>query len=400
MSLLIAPSPSMIRSTILVVFGKITIDMSKAVYLLYSCHKPFRLLSPNGTELAEISLGKNDSGEFLDERLRHIHETMLLTRIFDAHAVNLQRQGRIGFYAPSEGEEAAEVGSALAVGPDDWIFPDYRASGVLIARGMHLESLLAQLMASSDDESKGRSMPSHWGSREFKVVPPSSPLCTQLPHAVGVALGAKMKGEKICTIAYFGDGGTSSNDFHAGLNFAAVFKTPTVFFCRNNGYAISTPVSRQTATDSLAIKASAYGIEGVQIDGNDVLAVYAATRRALDKARSGGGPTLIEAVTYRMGPHSTSDDPTRYRDAREVELMRSRDPIARFSAYLKRRGIWTDEEEAATKQRFLERIKEAVKRAEGVPHPGIRTLFDDVYSEQTWNLRRESDELAEETGEE
>jgi TPP-dependent pyruvate/acetoin dehydrogenase alpha subunit len=238
--------------------------------------------------------------ELSEEELIKLYSLMLLTRIFDTQAVSLQRQGRIGFFVPCEGEEAAEVGSAFALKPSDWAFTDYRSSGVLITRGMHLNTLFAQLMANDEDILKGRSMPSHWGSKAINVVPPSSPICTQLPHAVGVALGAKMKGDKIATISYFGDGGTSSNDFHSGLNFAAVFKTPTVFFCRNNGYAISVPLGRQTATPSLVMKASAYNIGGVQVDGNDVLAVYAATTRALEAARNGGGPTLIEAMTYRL----------------------------------------------------------------------------------------------------
>jgi len=348
--------------------------------------------------MANIAVDRERGEEIPISQLRRFYELMLLTRTFDSQAVNLQRQGRIGFYVPCEGEEAAEVGSALALRPSDWIFPDYRASGVMIARGMALDTLLAQLMASSQDISKGRSMPSHYGSRALNTVIPSSPLCTQLPHAVGAALAAKIRGDDIATIAYFGDGGTSTNDFHSALNFAAVFKTPTVFFCRNNGYAISLPVTQQTATESLAIKASAYNIEGVRVDGNDVMAVYAATRMALEKARSGGGPTLIEAVTYRMGAHSTSDDPTRYRDSREVELMRSKDPIARFGDYLRERRVWTDEDESDARQSMHDQVKEAVARAEKFPHPDVRSLFDDVYAEQTWNLRAEAAELAEEIG--
>jgi len=313
--------------------------------------------------------------------------------------VSLQRQGRIAFCVPTEGEEAAEVGSILAMGPEDWIFPDYRASGVMLGRGMSLDLLLAQLMANSQDSSKGRSMPSHWGNRALNIVPPSSPLCTQLPHAVGVGLGAKMKGKKTCAIGYLGDGGTSTNDFHSAMNFAAVFKTPTVFFCRNNGYAISVPLSRQTATSSLAIKASAYAMEGVKVDGNDVLAVYSATKKAVEKARGGGGPTFIEAVTYRMGPHSTSDDPTKYRDAREVDMMRSGDPIARFRKYLSACGLWTDGDESRTRAEIIERIKAAIGRAEGIPRPGVRTIFDDVYAEQTQELKAQADELVEEAGE-
>jgi pyruvate dehydrogenase E1 component alpha subunit len=334
-----------------------------------------------------------------DEQLKKFYELMVLTRTFDSQAVNLQRQGRIGFCVPCEGEEAALVGSALALRPEDWLFPDYRSSGVMISRGMKLETILAQLMANSEDPSKGRSMPSHWGSRALNIVPPSSPLCTQLPHAVGVALGAKMRGEKICTIAYFGDGGTSSNDFHSSLNFAAVFKTPTVFFCRNNGYALSVPVTRQTASSSLAVKAAAYNIEGVRVDGNDVLAVYYATLAALEKARNGRGPTLIEAVTYRLGAHSTSDDPTRYRDSAEVELMRSKDPISRYQEYLKQRGLWDEQYEASVRQTMLSMVKASIANAEKVPQPGVRSIFDDVYAEITPELRAQADALADEAGE-
>lgn len=337
--------------------------------------------------------------ELSEEELRRLYNLMLLTRIFDSQAVNLQRQGRIGFFVPCEGEEAAEVGSAFALKPSDWAFTDYRASGVLITRGMSLKLLFAQLMANSEDVLKGRSMPSHWGSRAVNVVPPSSPICTQLPHAVGVALGARMKGDKIATIVYFGDGGTSSNDFHSGLNFAAVFKTPTVFFCRNNGYAISVPLSKQTATPSIVVKASAYNITGVQVDGNDVLAVYGATKRALEAARNGRGPTLIEALTYRLGPHTTSDDPTRYRDAREVEAMRTKDPITGFRAYLEGRSLWDEEAESKARKSITQLVKDAASMAEKIPHPNVRSLFDDVYSEQTWNLKREAEQLLEEIGE-
>ena len=359
----------------------------------------FYAVAPPSKAMAEMAFDM--AGQKVpDDQLRQFYELMVLTRTFDSQAVNLQRQGRIGFYVPCEGEEAALVGSALALRPEDWLFPDYRSSGTMITRGMKFETILAQLMANSEDPSKGRSMPSHWGSRALKIVPPSSPLCTQLPHAVGVALGAKIRGEKICTIAYFGDGGTSSNDFHSGLNFAAVFKTPTVFFCRNNGYAISVPLTQQTATPSLAVKAAAYNIEGVSVDGNDVLAVYAATSAALDKARKGGGPTLIEAVTYRLGAHSTSDDPTRYRDSAEVELMRLKDPISRYQAFLKERGLWDETYESGIRQESLAMVKAAISNAEKVAQPDVRSIFEDVYAETTPELRAEADELAGEAGEE
>jgi pyruvate dehydrogenase E1 component alpha subunit len=342
----------------------------------------------------ETTLQRSSTEGLTDDNLRLLYRLMLTTRTFDSQAVKLQRQGRISFFVPCEGEEAAEVGSAYALRPEDWLFPDYRSSGVLVTRGMPLELMFAQLMATSQDLLKGRSMPSHWGSKSLNVVPPSSPLCTQLPHAVGVGLGAQLKGDQVATIAYFGDGGTSSSDFHSGLNFAGLFKTPTVFFCRNNRYAISVPVAKQTAVESLATKASAYGVEGVQVDGNDVLAVYSATMKALEKARRGDGPTMIEAMTYRLGPHSTSDDPSRYRDAQEEELMRRKnDPLTRFRSFLESRGIWSEQTEAIARESILNDIKKAISVAERFGPPHIKDLFEDVYKEKTWNLVRQADEL-------
>jgi pyruvate dehydrogenase E1 component alpha subunit len=334
-----------------------------------------------------------------DEDLKRMYGLMVLTRVTDTQAVSLQRQGRIGFYVTCEGEEAAEVGSTYALGPRDWIFPDYRGSGIAIARGMSLQTLFAQVLGNGRDLLKGRSMPSHWGSKALNIVAPSSPICTQLPHAVGLALGAKMKGDPIVAITYFGDGGTSSNDFHSGMNFAAVFKTPTIFFCRNNGYAISVPLRRQTATRSLVVKASAYNMEGVQVDGNDILAVYAATKRAIEKAREGGGPTFIEAITYRLGAHTTSDDPTRYREAGELEAMRLADPIVRFKNHLIETGRWTEEEDAELTRSSLQKVKEAFSEVEAAPPVTIGSLFEDVYSEPTRDLVREAEQLRQETGE-
>ena len=352
-----------------------------------------RILGEDGSDASPVTV------RIPDEEQKTLYTLMMLVRIADTQAVALQRQGRIGFYVPCQGEEAAQVGSAYALRPEDWVFTDYRASGVVITRGLSLPTFYAQLMANSEDLLKGRSMPSHWGSRALNIVPPSSPICTQLPHAVGVALGGKMRGDRMATIAYFGDGGTSSNDFHSGLNFAGVFKTPTVFFCRNNGYAISVPVRRQTASESLAVKAVAYGFEGVQVDGNDVLAVYSETQRALEKARNGDGPTLIEALTYRVGPHSTSDDPKRYRDDREVESWRSRDPLVRLRGHLERRGLWDEGGEGKLREWATQQVKEAVRHAETVSRPPIGSLFEDVLREPTWNLRRQLAELRRELGE-
>jgi TPP-dependent pyruvate/acetoin dehydrogenase alpha subunit len=336
--------------------------------------------------------------ELSDDDLRSLYRLMLLVRTADRQAVMLQRQGRIGFYVPCEGEEAAEVGSAFALDAKDWIFTDYRGSGVVLARGMPLTTFFAQLMARASDRLNGRNMPSHWGSKDINVVAPSSNICTQLPHAVGVALAAKMKGDSIASIAYFGEGGTSSNDFHSALNFAGVFRVPTIFFCRNNQYAISTPVSRQTASHSISGKALAYGIDGVQVDGNDVLAVLSTTKKALRNAREDNQPTLIEAVTYRTGPHTTSDDPKKYRDEGELHSWETRDPIRRFAAYLKSQNLLTDEEEEYIRTALLQEVKQAIRNVEAEDPTEITSLFDDVYSDRPWNLEQQRLQLMDEMG--
>jgi 2-oxoisovalerate dehydrogenase E1 component alpha subunit len=324
-----------------------------------------------------------------DEELQRLYALMVLVRTADQQAVRLQRQGRISFYVGCEGEEAAEVGSAYALRPEDWAFTDYRASGVVLTRGLPLTRFYAHLMGNREDLLKGRAMPSHWGSRALNIVAPASPICTQLPQAVGTAVAAQLRGERLVTIAYFGDGGTSSNDFHTGLNLAGVFRAPTVFFCRNNRYAISVPVARQTASQSLAVKATAYGLEGVQVDGNDALAVYAATHRALAKARDGGGATLIEALTYRLGPHSTSDDPRRYRAEPEEQAWRAQDPLLRLRQELERRGLWDAPQDTAIHARTLEEVKNAITTVEQAPLPALTSLVEDVYAEPPWHLAEE-----------
>ena len=276
--------------------------------------------------------------------LLSMHRHMLTVRKFNERGMSLQRQGRIGFFMESTGQEACQIGSAYALAPQDWAFPSYRDPGMCLVRGVPLPTVWDQMMANSADESKGRSLPTHWSFKNYNIVSLSSPIGSKLLHAVGVAYGAKYKRDKMVCFASLGEGATSQGEFHAAMNFAGVFRTPVVFFCENNQYAISLPVRRQTASASIAIKAEAYGFEGFQIDGNDVLAVYKATKSAADKARAGEGPTLIEAITYRMGGHSASDDPTVYRSNDEVEHWKKRDPILRFTAYLKNKGMLTDQE--------------------------------------------------------
>jgi len=234
-------------------------------------------------------------------------------------------------------------------------------------------------------------MPNHYGARDVNYVPVSSPVGTQIPQAVGAAWAAKIRKDDVVTLTYFGDGATSEGDFHAGMNFAGVFKTPTIFFCKNNQWAISVPVTRQTASKTLAQKALAYGFDGVRVDGNDLLAIYAVTKAAADKARSGGGPTMIEAVTYRMGPHSSSDDPTRYRSKEEVETWAKRDPIERMRKYLELKGLWSKDSEDKLRAELEDLLQATIKEVERSPPPPIETLFTDVYAELTPQLKEQMD---------
>ena len=327
-------------------------------------------------------------GELLD-----VYRRMVEARLIDERCLTLQRQGRIGFYVPLQGQEAAQVACAWALKPTDWIFPAYRELGVALVRGIPFRLLLDQFIGNSGDELKGRQMPNHYGYRRFNFVTASSPVGTQISHAVGAAMAAQRRHDPIVTIAFFGDGTTSSNDFHAGLNFAGVFQTPTLFFCQNNQWAISLPRERQTHSQTLAQKAEAYGFPGVVVDGTDVRAVFAAVSRARHRALAGEGPTLIEAQVYRLGPHSTSDDPRRYRSDDELRAWREKDPIARLKHELIQSGRWDEEQDA----RLWDEMKAAVSRdlsaAEAMPPTDPLTLFDDVYAEPSELLRQERFQL-------
>jgi len=344
------------------------------------------------------------SGEFVEkmepeipkDELRRLYRVMVLTRNLDTRGLQLQRQGRISFYVGGLGQEAAQIGSAYALTPQDWVFPAYREIGAMLVRGITLQQLLNQYFANAEDLQKGRQLSNLFGVKNLNYVTGSAPIATQLPHAVGVALAAKLRGDPIVTLTYFGDGGTSENDFHTGMNFAGVFKTPTIFFCQNNHWAISVPVERQTASETIAVKAEAYGFEGFRVDGNDILAVYRTTKGAVEKARKGGGPTLIEAVTYRMGPHSSSDDPKRYRTEQELAEWQKRDPLTRFRRYLEKKGYWSETDENAAQEETNLEIDEAIKQAEKLPRPALETLFTDVYAEMPWHLEEQLRQLREE----
>ncbi|MCU0725410.1 MAG: pyruvate dehydrogenase (acetyl-transferring) E1 component subunit alpha [Planctomycetes bacterium] len=328
-----------------------------------------------------------------DGRLREMYRLMVLTRAFDDRGMNLQRQGRIGFYVPSRGEEGLQIGCAFALGKDDWIFPSYRIPGLAIARGASLETMLHQVYGTGRDACSGRQMPCHYSLRPQNFVSISSPIGTRIPQAVGAALAMRYRGERSIAIAFFGDGGTSSDGFHLGLNFGAVYDAPVVFFCQNNQWAISVPIEKQTRSETIAIKATAYGIPGVRVDGNDVLAVYAATKAAADRAREGLGPTLIEALTFRMGPHSSSDDPTRYRPKEKVAEWEKDDPLRRFQVFLARRKLWDEEFEKTCVEEAKEAISAAVTAVEKAPPPAPETMFEGVFETPPAELALQRDAL-------
>lgn len=321
------------------------------------------------------------------ETLRAIHRAMVLTRALDGKMVLLQRHGRIHFYGPITGQEAATLGSAYALRPEDWVFPALREAPVAMVRGLELRRMIAQCFGNVLDACKGRQMPCHYVHMPGRYYAMSSAIGTQLPHAVGAAYALKVRRERACAAAFLGDGATSEGDFHAAMNFAGVWKAPVVFICQNNQWSITVPFAKQTASATIAEKAEAYGFAGVRCDGNDVLAVYEAVRLAAEKARAGGGPTLVECVTYRVLGHTTSDDPTRYRDEREVEPWRARDPIALFEKRLAASGVLArgEPEEAAAWAR--EAVERAIADVEHAAPPAPETLVEDVYAEISPNSR-------------
>jgi pyruvate dehydrogenase E1 component alpha subunit len=344
----------------------------------------------------------DDEGQVLDKRLepqlseedlKKLYYYMVLTRTVDDRFIRLQRQGRVGFYLASLGEEAAHIGSAFVLQEEDWIFPQYREPGAALLRGFPLVKFASQIFGNAEDLTKGRQMPCHYAYRKGKILSISSPIATQIPHAVGFAWAGKIRKEKFVVLVYFGDGATSHGDFHVGMNFAGVFKAPVVFFNKNNQWAISVPLKKQTASESIAVKAQAYGFEGIRVDGNDILAVIHATKQAVEKARQGGGPTLIEALTYRMGAHSTSDDPRLYSDPGEKEVWGKKDCLVRFQKYLEKKGIWNLQYETELSERVVEEVAKAVEEAEKIPPPPVESLFEDVYAEILPHQKEQLQEL-------
>jgi pyruvate dehydrogenase E1 component alpha subunit len=329
-----------------------------------------------------------------DDRALELYRWMVLSRELDERMVQLQRQGRIGFYIGAIGEEATVLGTVSALAPQDWLFPSYREHAAALYRGMPLVSFACDLLGNAGDRMLGHQMPCHeaWAPGHFVSI--SAPIATQLPQAVGAAWAARIRGDDMVALTWFGEGATSASDFHTGANFAGVHKVPVVLVCRNNGWAISVPRELQTASETIAQKSIAYGIHGERVDGNDLLAVHAATRRARERAAAGQGPTLLECVTYRVEGHSTSDDPRAYRGAEEVEQWRARDPILKLGRYLRWRKVLADGETEAMRNDARESIRRAVEEAEAfAPKPALETLFEQVYSEPLWQQREQLEEI-------
>ncbi len=320
------------------------------------------------------------------EQLGAMHRQMRRLRVLEARMVVLQRQGRVGFYGSCTGQEATPIAVGLALSPDDWVFPALRESAIMLVRGFALTSYIAQVFGNSRDLLKGRQMPSHMSGRSVNQVSWSSCIGPQIPQAVGCAMAMQRAGKREIAVGFSGDGATSQPDFHNAMTFAARFAAPCLIICQNNHWSISVPTAKQTASATIAVKGRAYGVPSVRVDGNDVLAVYVAVRDAAARARDGGGPSFIECVTYRMGAHSTSDDPTRYRSNEEVESWARKDPLDRLERYLRRAGLLDDAALAALDDELKAEVERAIDEVEPAPPPSREQLFEDVYASPTWPL--------------
>jgi pyruvate dehydrogenase E1 component alpha subunit len=344
--------------------------------------EPLRVIG-NGADVPDGPIPDGVSEKDVVELFRW----MVLLRAFDERAVALQRQGRLGTYALYWGEEATQAGALYALDEGDWVFPSYRQNAIAILRGVPPAVILSWWRGYGGTFG-------FYNTREHRVAPICVPIATQLPHAVGVAWAAKIRGERTTSLAWFGDGATSEGDFHEAMNFASVFKTATVFFCVNNQWAISTPLHKQTATKTLVEKARAYAMPGIRVDGFDPLACWRAAREAADRARAGDGPTMVEAYCYRLGPHGTADDTRLYRDEDEAERWTLLEPVGRTAAWLKRHAILDESEIDAIRVEAKETISKAVAEMESIEQPGQEIVFDYVYaSRKPWSYDEGLDEL-------
>jgi pyruvate dehydrogenase E1 component alpha subunit len=333
---------------------------------------------------AEGQLDRDLEPDIPPDSLRRLYRSMVLARQLDLRMLSLQRQGRMGTFAPLMGQEAAQVGSAFALESSDWLVPSFREAAAYIMRGVPLKDILLLFMGREE----GNMIP-----KDQRDIPVNIPVASQLPHAVGLAMAAKIRHDPCAVLVYFGDGATSEGDFHEACNFAGVFQVPVVFLCQNNHYAISMPWERQTRARTLAQKAIAYGFDGIQIDGNDLLAVYVATHDALTRAKAGRGPTLVECVTYRLSMHTTADDPSRYRKKAEEEEWQKHDPIPRFRGYLQSKGLWDEAWQAEVEREVDAEIRRAVEEAEAGREFDPAEIFDYVFATKPPYLKTQQEEL-------
>ncbi|ODV88809.1 hypothetical protein CANCADRAFT_128782 [Tortispora caseinolytica NRRL Y-17796] len=337
-----------------------------------------------------------DDPFFSQEKVIKLYKDMVTISILDTIMYDAQRQGRLSFYMVNAGEEGIAVGSAAALGKDDILYCQYREAGVFLHRGVPLDEMMNQLYANEADTSAGRQMPVHYQSIQHNIHPISSPLATQIPHAAGAAYALKIAGKEAASICYFGEGAASEGDFHSAFNIASTRSCPVVFICRNNGYAISTPTLEQYRGDGIASRGKGYGIETIRVDGNDIFAVYRATRDARKIAIEEQRPVLIETMSYRVSHHSTSDDSFAYRAKTEVEDWKRRDnPIARLRKWMTNQGYWNDALDADTRVELRKEVLKSFSKAEKLKKPAISLLFEDVYAELPLNLKEQREELAE-----
>jgi len=340
--------------------------------------------APGEHELRRVIDEERELDGLGERELLALYRSMVLLRTYDERSLIYHRQGRIGTYAMFWNHEAMQAGSVHALDDGDWIFPSYRESAIGLLRGMPPATVLQWW----------RGHPAGWWNPlDYNVASICVPIGTHVPHAAGLAWGKKLKGESACALVYFGDGATSEGSFHEGANFAAVMNAPLILFCNNNQWAISTPVSAQTRAEALVDKAVGYGIPGVRVDGGDVLAVFEATREAVERARGGGGPTFIEAVSYRAAPHGTADDPRAYIDLERVEQEKQNECLGRYERYLRRLGLLGDELEAEIKEEAAETMRAAIAAAEAEPDADIALLFDRAYANPPASFQAELAEL-------
>ncbi|MGB0937325.1 MAG: thiamine pyrophosphate-dependent dehydrogenase E1 component subunit alpha [Colwellia sp.] len=363
-------------------------------------HSP-TFIDGHSVDIPELKILKQDGTIYQDSDMPEldeasavkIYEALAFHRILDERMVASQRQGRLSFYVSALGEEAASIGGAAGLKPQDMIMTQYREQGALIYRGFSLSNFMNQMFSNSDDLGKGRQMPIHYGSNELNYMTVSSPLATQIPQASGYAYGQKLQGLDAVTICFFGEGAASEGDFHAGLNMAAVHKAPVIFFCRNNGYAISTPADEQFVGNGIASRGVGYGMKTLRVDGNDILAVLKATQIARQYALEQEQPVLIEAMTYRLGAHSTSDDPSAYRTKEEEAIWQDNDPIVRMKNFLLAQNWWDDVKENELLAQLRTDILAAVKTAEVIDKPNIDSMITDVYDTAPKSLENQLEAL-------